>query len=70
MNFSMQNTGRTLLLVSILLFTACKTNKTTQGAIIGGAAGGVLGGVIGKKSGNSAAGIIIGAAIGGQPEPL
>lgn len=65
MNFSIQNIGRSILLVSILLFTACKTNKTTQGAIIGGAAGGVLGGVIGKKSGNSAAGIIIGAAIGG-----
>lgn len=65
MNVSISKAGRLFLLVSILLCSACKTSRTTQGAIIGGAAGGVLGGVIGKKSGNSAAGIIIGAAIGG-----
>lgn len=65
MKLSIHSAGRALLLISVLLFSACKTNRTTQGAIIGGAAGGVLGGVIGKKSGNSAAGIIIGAAIGG-----
>lgn len=65
MKLSIHSAGRAFLLISVLLFSACKTNRTTQGAIIGGAAGGILGGVIGKKSGNSAAGIIIGAAIGG-----
>lgn len=65
MKLSMSGLSRLILLTCILLLGACKTNRTTQGAIIGGAAGGVLGGVIGKKSGNSAAGIIIGAAIGG-----
>ncbi len=40
-------------------------NKTTQGAIIGGAAGGAVGGVIGNQTGSTARGAIIGAVVGG-----
>lgn len=40
-------------------------NKTTKGAIIGGAAGGVVGGVIGNQTGSTTRGAIIGAVVGG-----
>lgn len=40
-------------------------NKTTQGAVIGGAAGGVVGGVIGNQTGSTTRGAIIGAVLGG-----
>jgi outer membrane protein OmpA-like peptidoglycan-associated protein len=46
--------------------TGCSSmNRTTKGAVIGGAAGGVVGGVIGKQAGSTAKGAIIGAVIGG-----
>jgi outer membrane protein OmpA-like peptidoglycan-associated protein len=40
-------------------------NKTTRGAVIGGAGGAVLGGVIGHAAGNTVLGAILGAAVGG-----
>jgi outer membrane protein OmpA-like peptidoglycan-associated protein len=40
-------------------------NKTTKGAVIGGAAGGVVGGVIGNQAGSTTKGAIIGAVVGG-----
>ena len=40
-------------------------NKTTQGAILGGAAGGAVGGVIGNQTGSTTRGAIIGAVVGG-----
>jgi outer membrane protein OmpA-like peptidoglycan-associated protein len=40
-------------------------NKTTRGAVIGGAGGAVVGGVIGHAAGNTILGAIIGAAVGG-----
>ncbi len=58
------------LIIILLSAPACKTNRATKGAIIGGSAGGVIGGAIGKKSGNTAVGIIIGAAVGGTAGAL
>jgi outer membrane protein OmpA-like peptidoglycan-associated protein len=40
-------------------------NKTTKGAVIGGAAGAVAGGVIGNQTGSTTRGAIIGAVVGG-----
>ena len=40
-------------------------NKTTRGAVIGGAGGAVIGGVIGRAAGNTLLGAILGAAVGG-----
>jgi outer membrane protein OmpA-like peptidoglycan-associated protein len=40
-------------------------NKTTRGAVIGGAGGAVVGGVIGHAAGSTILGAIIGAAVGG-----
>ncbi len=46
--------------------TGCASmNRTTKGAIIGGAAGGVVGGVIGNQTGSTTRGAIIGAVVGG-----
>jgi outer membrane protein OmpA-like peptidoglycan-associated protein len=55
-----------ILSLSATLVTGCKSmNKTTKGAVIGGAGGAVIGGVIGRAAGNTAMGAIIGATVGG-----
>jgi outer membrane protein OmpA-like peptidoglycan-associated protein len=45
-------------------------NKTSKGAVIGGAAGGVVGGVIGNQTGSTTRGAIIGAVVGGAAGAL
>jgi len=58
----------TLFVVMAFLLAAvnCASwNKTTQGAVIGGAGGAVLGGLIGRAAGNTILGAILGAAVGG-----
>jgi outer membrane protein OmpA-like peptidoglycan-associated protein len=58
----------TLLVLMVFLLAAvnCASwNKTTRGAVIGGAGGAVLGGVIGHAAGNTLLGAILGAAVGG-----
>ena len=53
-------------MVFLLAAVNCASwNKTTRGAVIGGAGGAVLGGVIGHAAGNTILGAIIGAAVGG-----
>ena len=55
-----------VLLVFLLASVNCASwNKTTKGAVIGGAGGAVLGGVIGRAAGNTLLGAILGAAVGG-----
>ncbi|MCX6564348.1 MAG: OmpA family protein [Candidatus Aminicenantes bacterium] len=55
-----------VLMVFLLAAVNCASwNKTTQGAVIGGAGGAVLGGVIGHAAGNTLLGAILGAAVGG-----
>ena len=55
-----------VLALTATTVTGCKSmNKTTKGAVIGGAGGAVIGGVIGKVTGNTAMGAIIGATVGG-----
>jgi len=46
-------------------FNCASWNKTTRGAVIGGAGGAVLGGVIGHAAGSTLLGAILGAAVGG-----
>ena len=58
----------TLSVVMVFLLGAvnCASwNKTTKGAVIGGAGGAVVGGVIGHAAGSTILGAIIGAAVGG-----
>jgi len=58
----------TLFVLMVFLGTAvnCASwNKTTRGAVIGGAGGAVIGGVIGRAAGNTLLGAILGAAVGG-----
>ncbi|OGD16995.1 MAG: hypothetical protein A2V76_07030 [Candidatus Aminicenantes bacterium RBG_16_63_14] len=58
----------TVFVVMVFLLTAvnCASwNKTTRGAVIGGAGGAVVGGVIGHAAGGTLLGAIIGAAVGG-----
>jgi outer membrane protein OmpA-like peptidoglycan-associated protein len=53
-------------MVFLLAAVNCASwNKTTRGAVIGGAGGAVLGGVIGHAAGNTLLGAILGAAVGG-----
>lgn len=52
-------------LVLMGLAGCASMNKTTQGAVIGGAAGGVVGGVVGNQTGSTTRGAIIGAVLGG-----
>ena len=54
--------GTAFLMASV---NCASWNKTTRGAVIGGAGGAVLGGVIGHAAGNTVLGAIIGAAVGG-----
>jgi len=55
-----------VLLVFLLAAVDCASwNKTTRGAVIGGAGGAVLGGVIGHAAGSTLLGAILGAAVGG-----
>jgi len=55
-----------VLLVFLLAAVDCASwNKTTRGAVIGGAGGAVIGGVIGRAAGNTLLGAILGAAVGG-----
>jgi outer membrane protein OmpA-like peptidoglycan-associated protein len=55
-----------VLTVFLLAAVNCASwNKTTRGAVIGGAGGAVVGGVIGRAAGNTLLGAIIGAAVGG-----
>lgn len=55
-----------VLMVFLLAAVNCASwNKTTRGAVIGGAGGAVLGGVIGHAAGNTVLGAILGAAVGG-----
>jgi outer membrane protein OmpA-like peptidoglycan-associated protein len=55
-----------VLMVFLLAAANCASwNKTTRGAVIGGAGGAVLGGVIGHAAGNTVLGAILGAAVGG-----
>ena len=55
-----------VLMVFLLTAVNCASwNKTTRGAVIGGAGGAVLGGVIGHAAGNTLLGAILGAAVGG-----
>jgi outer membrane protein OmpA-like peptidoglycan-associated protein len=55
-----------VLMVFLLAATNCASwNKTTRGAVIGGAGGAVLGGVIGHAAGSTLLGAILGAAVGG-----
>jgi len=55
-----------VLMVFLLSAVNCASwNKTTRGAVIGGAGGAVLGGVIGHAAGNTLLGAILGAAVGG-----
>ena len=58
----------TLFVVMVFLLAAvnCASwNKTTRGAVIGGAGGAVVGGVIGHAAGSTLLGAILGAAVGG-----
>jgi len=55
-----------VVMVFLLAAVSCASwNKTTRGAVIGGAGGAVVGGVIGHAAGNTILGAIIGAAVGG-----
>ena len=55
-----------VVMVFLLASSNCASwNKTTRGAVIGGAGGAVVGGVIGHAAGNTLLGAIIGAAVGG-----
>ena len=55
-----------VLMVFLLAAVDCASwNKTTRGAVIGGASGAVLGGVIGHAAGSTLLGAILGAAVGG-----
>ena len=55
-----------VLMAFLLAAVNCASwNKTTRGAVIGGAGGAVLGGVIGRAAGNTLLGAILGAAVGG-----
>jgi outer membrane protein OmpA-like peptidoglycan-associated protein len=54
--------GMAILMASV---NCASWNKTTRGAVIGGAGGAVVGGVIGHAAGNTILGAIIGAAVGG-----
>jgi outer membrane protein OmpA-like peptidoglycan-associated protein len=55
-----------VLMVFLLAAVDCASwNKTTRGAVIGGAGGAVVGGVIGHAAGNTLLGAILGAAVGG-----
>ena len=55
-----------VLMVCLLAAVDCASwNKTTRGAVIGGAGGAVLGGVIGHAAGSTLLGAILGAAVGG-----
>ncbi len=54
-----------LFVASGLILSACHTNKTQKGTVIGAGTGAVIGGVIGKRSDNTAVGAILGATIGG-----
>ena len=55
-----------VLMVFLLASVDCASwNKTTRGAVIGGAGGAVLGGVIGHAAGSTLLGAILGAAVGG-----
>ena len=54
--------GMVFLMASV---NCASWNKTTRGAVIGGAGGAVVGGVIGHAAGNTILGAIIGAAVGG-----
>ena len=53
-----------LLSITILMSSACTTNKATQGALGGSALGAGLGAIVGNSAGNTGAGIAIGAASG------
>jgi outer membrane protein OmpA-like peptidoglycan-associated protein len=58
----------TLFVLTVFLLAAvhCASwNKTTRGAVIGGAGGAVVGGVIGHAAGSTVLGAILGAAVGG-----
>jgi outer membrane protein OmpA-like peptidoglycan-associated protein len=58
----------TVFVVIVFIMSAinCASwNKSTRGAVIGGAGGAVLGGVIGHAAGNTLLGAILGAAVGG-----
>jgi len=55
-----------VLMVFLLAAVDCASwNKTTRGAVIGGAGGAVVGGVIGHAAGSTLLGAILGAAVGG-----
>jgi outer membrane protein OmpA-like peptidoglycan-associated protein len=55
-----------VLMVFLLAAVHCASwNKTTRGAVIGGAGGAVVGGVIGHAAGSTLLGAILGAAVGG-----
>jgi outer membrane protein OmpA-like peptidoglycan-associated protein len=55
-----------ILMVFLLAAVDCASwNKTTRGAVIGGAGGAVVGGVIGHAAGSTLLGAILGAAVGG-----
>ena len=55
-----------VVMIFLLASVNCASwNKTTRGAVIGGAGGAVVGGVIGRAAGNTLLGAIIGAAVGG-----
>jgi outer membrane protein OmpA-like peptidoglycan-associated protein len=55
-----------VLMVFLLAAVNCASwNKTTRGAVMGGAGGAVLGGLIGHAAGNTLLGAILGAAVGG-----
>lgn len=55
-----------IVLVFLFAVSSCASwNKTTRGAVIGGAGGAVVGGVIGRAAGSTILGGIIGAAVGG-----
>jgi len=55
-----------VLVVFLLAAVDCASwNKTTRGAVIGGAGGAVVGGVIGHAAGSTLLGAILGAAVGG-----
>jgi len=55
-----------VLMVFLLAVVHCASwNKTTRGAVIGGAGGAVVGGVLGRAAGSTLLGAILGAAVGG-----
>ncbi len=55
-----------VLIIFLLAAVHCASwNKTTRGAVIGGASGAVVGGVIGHAAGSTLLGAILGAAVGG-----